>query len=173
MSAAPNTYIVVSHSTTRLGLVSVDRTVVRIPLTPDEDTSNCNPVLHKAAAMLIFSLVVAGALLLDSIWLQIVMQAIHFDAITISPSRPRLAFGRGLFKMCLDFGTISNEGFPFTYDLTAPDTDLQPIAVAQNETLELQNGVSRITDSRRCDAKSDPWPPRCAHTSGGHPLIQC
>jgi hypothetical protein len=75
--------------------------------------------------------------------------------------------------MCLDFGTISNEGFPFTYDLTAPDTDLQPIAVAQNETLELQNGVSRITDSRRCDAKSDPWPPRCAHTSGGHPPIQC
>jgi hypothetical protein len=85
--SGPNAYIVVSRSTTRLGLC-ISRTVVRIPLTPNEDTSNCNPVLHKAAAMLIFSLVVAGALLLDSIWLQIVMQAIHFDAITVKSFAP-------------------------------------------------------------------------------------
>jgi hypothetical protein len=105
------------------------------------------PVLHRAAAMLFVSLVLAAGVLVASTWLQIVMQAINFDAITTNPS-PASAFGRGLSEMCLEFNRTMNEGFPCTYDLIAPETEFFPIAVAQNEIYYLQNNISSVSEIR-------------------------
>ena len=73
--------------------------------------------------MLVVGLVLAGGVLVASTWLQIVMQAINFDAVAINHSLMP-AFGRGLSKMCLDFNRTENEGFPCTYDLIALQTEL-------------------------------------------------
>ena len=104
-------------------------------------------VLHKAAAMFIVSLVLAGGVLVATTWLQIVIQPINFDAISVNRS-PTSAYGRGLSAMCLDFNRTANQGFPCTYDLIAPDTELSSIAMAQNEIYNLQNNISRSSEIR-------------------------
>jgi hypothetical protein len=105
------------------------------------------PVLHKAAAMLAASLLLSGGVLLASTWLQIVMQPINFDAITVK-HLPTSSFGRGLSTLCLEFNRTANEGFPCTYDMIAPETEDLPIAVAQNEIYNLQNNISRSSEIR-------------------------
>ena len=104
-------------------------------------------VLHKAAAMLLLSLVLAGGVLLASTWLQIVMQAVDIETIT-TRNLPMSAFGRGLSTMCLDFNRTANQGFPCTYDMIAPDAELPFIAIAQDEIYNLQNNMSRSSEIR-------------------------
>jgi len=105
------------------------------------------PVLHKAAAMLLATLVLAGGVLTASTWLQIVMQAINFEAITTSPS-PIFTFGRGLSKLCLDFNRTANGGRPCTCDMIRVESDYLPIAIAQTEIYYLQQNISRESEIR-------------------------
>jgi len=105
------------------------------------------PVLHKAAAMLLIALTLAGGVLMASTWLQIVMQAINFETITTNPS-PIFAFGRGLSKMCLDFNRTANGGHPCTCDMIPAKSDYLPIALAQTEIYYLQQNISRESEIR-------------------------
>jgi hypothetical protein len=105
------------------------------------------PLLHKAAAMLLATLMLAGGVLVTSTWLQIVMQAINFEAITTSPS-PIFTFGRGLSKMCLDFNRTANGGHPCTLNMMRAESDLIPIAIAQSEIYYLQQNISRESEIR-------------------------
>jgi hypothetical protein len=105
------------------------------------------PVLHKAAAMLLVTLVLAGGVLVASTWLQIVMQAINFEAITTSPS-PKFTFGRGLSKFCLDFNRTANFGDPCTFITTPSPSGTLSNDLAQAEIYYLQQNVSRESEIR-------------------------
>jgi hypothetical protein len=105
------------------------------------------PVLRKAAAMLLATLVLAGGVLVASTWLQIVMQAINFETITTNPS-PTLTFGRGLSKMCLDFNRTANGGHPCTCDMIRAESDYLTIAIDQTEIYYLQQNISRESEIR-------------------------
>jgi hypothetical protein len=105
------------------------------------------PVLHKAAAMLLLALVLAGGVFVASTWLQIVMQAINFEASTTNPL-PIFTFGRGLSKLCLDFNRTANGGRPCTCDMIPAKSDYLPVAIAQTEIYYLQQNISHESEIR-------------------------
>lgn len=100
------------------------------------------PVLHHAATMFTFSIILAVAVFFADVALHYTTSTISFDAIT-HDTQPTYEYGRGLSHYCLNFNRTENEGFPCSYNITVDDPEIR---AQLNEIFYLQHNTSTTSE---------------------------
>jgi hypothetical protein len=99
-------------------------------------------VVHRAAAMLMATTILALAVFGSDAALHFTTTTVPFNQIT-SIAIPDLQYGRGLSEICLNFDRLENQGLPCSYNLlgTDPNTNYE-----QNEIFRLQHNISQVSE---------------------------